>query len=91
MRLFWIEPRAKKSVHAPGARCPDCHCELPIMFEQALRLADDEPVWLFCPLCKCIVRAEAFVREQTAAPAKAAERAPDRSPSPAIGSLQFAR
>ncbi|HLH37771.1 MAG TPA: hypothetical protein VKX39_01375 [Bryobacteraceae bacterium] len=44
-----------------GARCPDCGSELPIMREQAMLLADGDPVWLFCPVCTRIVRGERIV------------------------------
>jgi hypothetical protein len=92
MRMFSRrKPGVRKTTDHIGARCPDCRSELPILFEQALRLADGEPVWLFCPLCKRIVSAETFIREQIAAAANVVQSAADRFPSPAAGALQPAR
>lgn len=45
-----------------GARCPYCKSELPIMFEQARRLAEGKEVWLFCPIYTRLVLAEGFAR-----------------------------
>ncbi|HZT38856.1 MAG TPA: hypothetical protein VFA28_13250 [Bryobacteraceae bacterium] len=92
MRLFSRrKPGVRNSTEQIGARCPDCRSELPILFEQALRLVDGEPVWLFCPLCKRIVSAVMFDREQIAAPVNVVETTADRFPSPAAGALQLAR
>ena len=61
MRLPWSK-RRKNSAPDISARCGRCRCELPVTFEQALRLAADRTVWLFCPLCSRIVAGEPFVR-----------------------------
>jgi hypothetical protein len=48
-----------------SARCPDCHCELPLTIEQSMLLASGAPVWPFCPVCTRIVRGEAFHKTKT--------------------------
>jgi hypothetical protein len=64
MRLPWIIRKRKRAIGDIGARCPQCHCELPLMFEQSLLLADDKRVWLFCPICARTVAGEGFFRQQ---------------------------
>lgn len=62
MRLPW-KKRPKLSPDEIGARCPDCRCELPVSFEQRVLLADNQPCWLFCPLCVRLVAGQAFARK----------------------------
>jgi hypothetical protein len=62
MRLPWFR-RPKLSPDEIGARCPSCHCELPVTFEQRLLLADRQPSWLFCPLCRRLVAGQPFARK----------------------------
>lgn len=59
MRLDWFKRRKKPSPSEVGARCPNCHCSLPIMYEQAMLLAGGKLVWLFCPVCMRIVAVSA--------------------------------
>jgi hypothetical protein len=71
MRLPW-QKRPKLSPDEIGARCPSCHCELPVSFEQRLLLADSQPCWLFCPLCVRLVAGQAFTRKSAEAGASGA-------------------
>jgi hypothetical protein len=67
---MWWRKQNKKQL-APedvGARCPSCRAELPINYEQALRLIDGEKVWLYCPLCTAVVDAQMFTRQAQQTP-----------------------
>lgn len=86
MWLPW-KKRPKLSPDEIGARCPDCHCELPVSFEQRLLLADGQPSWLFCPVCVRLVAGQAFVRKATEANASAP--APVREPAQALSQVRL--
>lgn len=59
MRLPWNKQTATPMTAGPAvARCPDCHCQLSISFEQHIFLAESKPVWIFCPICARIVSGE---------------------------------
>jgi hypothetical protein len=73
MRFGFFKRRRKLSPAEITARCRGCHSELPIMYEQAVLLADGNPVWLFCPACTRIVAAERIVRSTSSSE-------PDRAP-----------
>jgi hypothetical protein len=40
VRFPWMKRSPQPTAREIGARCPGCRCELPVTFEQAMRLAD---------------------------------------------------
>jgi len=89
VRLPWTRSaKPRPSPRHIGARCSGCRRELPLTYEQGLLLADDRPVWLFCPLCARIVWAEAFTREGTAEKPEPYKAYVSFRPAPMLASVQ---
>jgi hypothetical protein len=61
---FPLFRRVKKPLPSEiSACCPQCKTEVAITREQALMLAADDPICIFCPFCVELVWGERFVRQ----------------------------